>query len=96
MENFSKPLQPHGKRSTVIYEWLLVIYRLISHGYVRPLCDEARLLIDVSRAIETPQRPQGRHHQLCAAVNSARCVDGLTQQLPVAAVSSPNRRFVLQ
>jgi hypothetical protein len=26
-----------------------------------------RLLIDVSRAIETPQRPQGRHHQLCTA-----------------------------
>jgi hypothetical protein len=76
---------------------LLVTHRPISHGSVCPLRDEARLLIDVSsRAIETTQRPQGRHHQLCTAVNSARCVDWFTQQLPVAVVSSPHRRFVLQ
>jgi hypothetical protein len=37
---------------------LLVIHRPISHGYVCPLCDEARLLIDVSRAIETTRRPR--------------------------------------
>jgi hypothetical protein len=46
----------------------------VSRGSVCPLRDEARLLIDVSRAIETTQRPHGRHHQLCTAVNSARCV----------------------
>jgi hypothetical protein len=37
--------------------WLLAIHRPISHSYVAmcacPLCDEASLLIDVSRAIET-------------------------------------------
>jgi hypothetical protein len=63
---------------------------------VRPLCDEARLRIAISRAIETTHRPQCRRHQLCTAVNSARCVDCLTQQLPVAVVGSPHRRFVLQ
>jgi hypothetical protein len=51
---------------------------------VRPLCDDARLLIDANQAIEIPQRPLCLHHQLYGAVNSARCVDWLSQQLPAA------------
>jgi hypothetical protein len=53
------------------------------------------------RTFSLPSKPrgvrhrQGRHHQLCTAASSA-LVDCRTQQLPVAVVSSPDRRFVLQ